>query len=246
MEFKIGLANRIIGITSLYDEVYTLCKEYMVDGNEDFHITISLSDIAFEREKSIKEAQFEGIAQVIYPDSYLETLAVYRKIVVEMLRFDTFLMHGAVIGTTYNTKREAVLFTAKSGVGKTTHINLWLKNIPDTFVVNGDKPLLMLTVKGFNVCGTPWAGKESLQTNAILPLRAICFIERSEANSIEQVKFEECYPMLFQQIYRPSTATEMMKTMELIRELGSRMPLYRLRCNMEPDAAWEAYKGIFG
>ena len=30
----------------------------------------------------------------------------------------------------------------KGGVGKTTHTKLWLDNIPGSFVVNGDKPLI--------------------------------------------------------------------------------------------------------
>ena len=242
MEFKIGLAGRIIGITSQFDEVYDLCKDYIAEGHEDFHVTVYSSDLDFEREKSIKEALLEGITSIVYPDCYLETLAIYRKIVLEMLRFNTFLMHGAVIGTSDN---EAVLFTAQSGVGKTTHINLWLKNIPGTFAVNGDKPLLKLTDEGFNVCGTPWAGKEAMQTNTVLPLKAICFIERGKTNIIEQVKFEEFYPILFQQIYRPSDPTKMFKTMELIKKLGYTVPLYRLKCNMEPEAAIVAYEGIF-
>lgn len=242
MEFKIGLSGRIIGITSLFDEVYELCKDYIAEGHEDFHVTVYSSDIDFEREKSIKEALLEGISPIVYPDSYLETLAIYRKIVLEMLRFDTFLMHGAVIGT---SKREAVMFTAQSGVGKTTHINLWLQNIPGTFVVNGDKPLLKLTDNGFEVCGTPWAGKEAMQTNTILPLKAICFIERGETNIIERVKFEEVYPLIIQQIYRPSDSSLMMKTMELIKKLGSSVSLYRLKCNMDPEAARVAYEGLF-
>ena len=242
MEFKIGLAGRIIGITSLFDEVYELCKDYIAEGHEDFHVTVYSSDIDFEREKSIKEALLEGISPIVYPDSYLETLAIYRKIVLEMLRFDAFLMHGAVIGT---SNREAVMFTAQSGVGKTTHINLWLQNIPGTFVVNGDKPLLKLTDNGFDVCGTPWAGKEAMQTNTILPLKAICFIERGETNVIERVKFEEVYPLIIQQIYRPSDPSLMIKTMQLIKKLGSSVSLYRLKCNMEPEAARVAYEGIF-
>lgn len=266
MEFKIGLAGRIVGISSIYDEVYELCRDYLVgegslkscedepvvgDGalkscddviavGEDFHVTTSQVDIEFEREKSIREAIFEGIVPYDYEESYYETLAVYRKIAVEMLKYDTWLMHGAVVGV----NDQAVLFTAQSGVGKTTHMNLWLKYIPGAFVVNGDKPLLKFVDDGCEVCGTPWAGKEALQTNTILPLKAICLLERGDTNEIERVAFEDVYPMLFQQVYRPSDPLAMMKTMELIKRLGETIPLYRMKCTMEPEAAKVAYEGM--
>ena len=258
MEFKIGLAGRIVGISSIYDEVYELCRDYLVgEGSlkscddviavgEDFHVTISQADIEFEREKSIKEAIFEGIVPYDYEKSYYETLAVYRKIAVEMLKYDTWLMHGAVVGVKpdgdADGNGQAVLFTAQSGVGKTTHMNLWLKYIPGAFVVNGDKPLLKFVDVGCEVCGTPWAGKEALQTNTILPLKAICLLERGETNEIERVAFEDVYPMLLQQVYRPSDPQAMMKTMELVKKLGTTIPLYRMKCTMEPEAAKVAYE----
>lgn len=39
----------------------------------------------------------------------------------------------------------------KGGVGKTTHTKLWLDNIPGSFVVNGDKPLIRARSGGFEV-----------------------------------------------------------------------------------------------
>ena len=69
--------------------------------------------IEFEREKSKSEAIYEGFMPEEYEDSYLETLAVYRKIAVGMLQYDTFLMHGAVVGNRSertDAEGKAVLF----------------------------------------------------------------------------------------------------------------------------------------
>ena len=246
MEFKIGLAGKVIGVTSMHEEIYKMCKDYLTDGPEDFHVMTSQADIEFEREKSIREAMIEGIPPQDYPDDYLETLAVYREIAMEMLRYDTVLMHGAVVGIRNGTEGKAVLFTAQSGVGKTTHLRLWLDQIPGAFVVNGDKPLLRFRDGNWQACGTPWAGKEGMQTNAILPLSAICFLERGNQNMIERVSFMECYPLLLQQIYRSSDPEKIVKTMELLKKIGEVVPLYRLKCTMEKEAAWVAYEGIFG
>jgi hypothetical protein len=248
MEFKIGLAGRIINIRSIYQDVYDMCRDYLVDsGDPDISVDVLPADIEFEREKSFREAVYEGIVPVPYPEPYLETLAVYRKIASSMIEFDTFLMHGAVVGMKSDSDTaEAVLFAASSGVGKTTHMKLWLDEIPGTFVVNGDKPLVRFVNGRFEVCGTPWAGKEGLETNTILPLKAICHLERGETDSIKRIRFEENYPLLFQQAYRPTDEKQMIKTMELIKRLGSEVPLYRLRCTPDPSAARVAYEGIFG
>ena len=136
MEFTVGLAGINVAITSLFDEVYNFCHDYLTDGPADMSVSVTTEDIKYEKIVNEREAQIEGIPVVDYQDSYLETLAVYRKIVTKMLDFDTFLMHGAVIAV----GDKAWLFTAPSGTGKTTHINLWLNNITGSYVVNGDKP----------------------------------------------------------------------------------------------------------
>ena len=230
----ITLAGRCVEINSLYDEVYNLCSEYLTnDGSPDFTVVVSPEDIEFERMKSIREDMSKYMHPVLCPDSYLETLAVYRKIAVGMLKYDTFLMHGSVVAAC----GDAYLFTAPSGTGKTTHIKLWLENIPDSYVVNGDKPLIRVREGYCEACGTPWSGKERMNTNVMVPLRAICLLERGVENSIEEISFLEAYTKLFQQTYLPSEADYVRKTMELIRKLSESVHFYRLACNMEPEAA---------
>ena len=241
MHFTISLADVSIEIDSIYDEVYKLCKDYLTEeGHADFTVEISQSDLDYERKKSIREAALEHLKPVIFPDHYLETLAVYRKIATKMLDYDTFLMHGSVVAA----GGHAYLFTAPSGTGKTTHTRLWLENIPGSFVVNGDKPLIRVHDGYCEACGTPWAGKEFMNTNVIVPLRAICLLERGQENSIEELPFLDVYVNLFQQIYRPVEAKAVRKTMELIRRMGESVRFYRLICNMDPGAALCAADGM--
>ncbi len=240
MFFKIAIAGVTVAIQSLYDEIYTLCRDYLTEGDEAFTVTVRPEDIAFEREKSVREALVERRPVMEFPAPYLETLAVYRQIAVRMLDYDTCLMHGAAVAV----ENEAFLFTAPSGVGKTTHMKLWLDHIPNAFVVNGDKPLIRVKESGCTVCGTPWAGKEGFQTNVTVPLRAVCLLQRGEQNRIEPLSFSEAYPVLFQQIYKPSAREDVLKTMTLIKRLSQTVRFYRLTCNMEPRAAFVAFDGM--
>ena len=239
MEFTVRLAGLNIGVSSMYDEVYDLCKDYLTDGEPDLRVFTASGDIALERVKNFREAATEGIPLVDYPDSYLETLAVYRKIAAQMLDHDTFLMHGAVVAV----DERAWLFTAPSGTGKTTHIRLWLENIKGSYVVNGDKPLIHIGGK-ITVYGTPWAGKEGMQKNVGVKLCGIVFLERGKENRIERIAFPQALPTLVQQSYRPNDKVALEKTLGLIGKLGGSIPLYRLQCNMLPEAAFTAYKTL--
>ena len=210
MEFTVCLVGKNISVTSLYDEVYELCSDYLTDASADMNVKVTPEDIAYEKIVNIRESQIEGIPVVDYPDSYLETLAVYRKIVTNMLDFDTFLMHGAVVAV----GDKAWLFTAPSGTGKTTHINLWLKNIPGSYVVNGDKPLIHIGDE-CTVYGTPWSGKEGMNRNIGVKLCGIVILNRGEDNKIEQVPMSKILPTLIQQSFRPKDRTGLEKTLSL-------------------------------
>ena len=240
MEFKICLAQVNIKIISLFDEVYNLCKDYLTDAAPDFTVEIFCEDITFEREKSRREAQFERRPYIEFKDSYLETLAVYRKIAVGLLDYGAFLMHGAVVGL----NNKAYMFTAPSGVGKTTHTRFWLKQFPDAFILNGDKPIIKLTDSGVFACGTPWAGKEGENRNTTLPLCGICLLARGEENEIKSVSFGEIFPYIIQQTYRPHEKEKIENTMKLIKELGEKVRFYLLKCNLDPSAAKVAFDGI--
>ncbi|MBR3585010.1 MAG: hypothetical protein IKO00_03205 [Oscillospiraceae bacterium] len=240
-EFRISLAGQTVAIRSIYDEVYHLCRDYLSDVPEAaFHVETALEDIAFERDKSLREAAMEGKPAVLYPESYLETLSVYRKIAIGMLKYDTWLMHGSAVAVDH----EAFLFTAPSGTGKTTHTRLWLEQVPGAFVINGDKPLLRMRAGICEACGTPWSGKEAMNRNVIVPLRAVCFLNRGTENRIEEIPFRDAAPLLLQQSCRYSDSLMMQKTMQLVKQLGNNVRFYRLFCNMEPEAALVSWNGM--
>ena len=111
-------------------------------------------------------------------------------------------------------------------------------------MVNDDKPLLRITDSGVIAYGTPWDGKHRLSTNTGVPLKAICALERAVENSIEPVSAREVYPLIVQQTYRPADAKALLRTMTLIDRLISETQLYRLHCNMNPDAAVVSYNGM--
>ena len=118
----------------------------------DLEVSVSMDEIVAKRTQGWNAVKHHS-------DSYIESLEVYRKISDGMIDFGIILMHGAAVAV----DGKAYIFLARSGVGKTTHIQNWMKVIPVTVVVNGDKPLIDAHAK--LVYGTPWCGKESYNTN---------------------------------------------------------------------------------
>ncbi len=238
---KYRIADKVVEVTSVYNEVHEYCSDYITDENADYSVTTTQSDIDYEREKSAREDETEGIPVRQFPDSYLEELAVYRKIAEKMTDYDTVLFHGSVIAV----DGAGYLFTAKSGTGKSTHTRLWREYFGDRAVmVNDDKPLLKITDDGVIAYGTPYNGKHRLGANISVPLKAICILTRANENHIETAAAEHVYALLVQQMYRPADAVKMMKTLSLVDRLSEKVRFYRLGCNMDISAAKVAYEGM--
>lgn len=139
VSFRIALAGQVIGVSALYEQTRTFCKNYLTDAPASFEVAVTPADIAFEREKNDREAAVEGHAPGNFSDEYLETLALYRKIVERLLEWDTLLFHGSCI----SVDSKAYLFTAKSGTGKSTHTQLWKKWFGERAVfINDDKAFI--------------------------------------------------------------------------------------------------------
>ncbi len=239
--FKIKIAGVVIEISNLYPYTKKFCAGYETDETPDFYVSTNQEHIEIERTLAEQEAILEGISPTAFSDEYLESIAVYRQIAIKMTAYDAAVFHGAAVavdGQTY-------LFTALSGVGKTTHMRLWLRKFADrAIVVNGDKPILRFDGQRILVCGTPWSGKERLNTNICLPLKAVCILERDQENHIEPITLSDAMPTLFQQIYRPNAREDVRQTMLMVRRIGQYTNLYRLGCNMQAEAADVAYSGM--
>lgn len=224
--------------------VHRRCAAYRTDDvPADISVEITQADIERERGCSVEAYGREDRISCDSSDNALEELAVYRKIAERMPSFDTILMHGSCIAV----DGEGYLFTAKSGTGKSTHTRLWREMLGEqAMMVNDDKPLIRITETGVTAFGTPWDGKHRLSANCAVPLKAICVLERAEKNAIRRISPVEAYPFLMQQIYRPQDLESMNRTLTLIDRLIGRVDLWRLGCNMEPEAAQISYHTMRG
>ena len=225
---NLKLADFGIRIDNKYPYLEKMCADYISDAQADFEVSVT--------EKEITREQSEDITH----KGYLESLAVYRKIAEWLPHRGGVLMHGVVI----EAEGRGVAFLAKSGVGKTTHMTNWKKLLGDRMtVINGDKPLIRVTEDGIFAYGTPWAGKENLQTNARVRLTDICFIERADNNECLEYK-GDAFKKLLTQTYKPSDTLALIKSIDLLGEIIKETNFYKIKCNKEIESAEIAYKKI--
>ena len=236
-KLKVRLADKNIVATVSYESTLRYCQDYVSDfSSSDFEVCVGSDDVLAERKR------VEG-EPCNYSDAYLEALALYRKIAEKMIEYGVLLFHGSAI----SLDGECYLFTAKSGTGKSTHTRLWREAFGERAVmVNDDKPLLKITDDGVTVFGTPWNGKHRLGKNISVPLRALCILERGEKNSIEKTEGTSEFAKIFSQTYRSESPILLGKTLALVDKLLHLVPVFRLACNMEPDAARVSYNGMKG
>ena len=192
-----------------------------------------------------KEAEFyakrNGEAAKPLSRWQLEKNALYRKIAEEMIVYNRILIHGSALSMDQN----GYLFIAPSGTGKSTHAALWRKVFKDrVLMINDDKPLVYVKHDDLRIYGTPWDGKHHLSTNMSVPLKAVCRVYRSETNHIEALNKEDTLARLLEQTYRSTDVKRVLKTLEMLNEIITEIPVYALYCNMEEDAALTAYETL--
>ncbi len=229
----VRFASLTIEIHNRYAGLEKMCERYLVhDMTPDF--AVSVTDEEIQREDK------EGVG---YPPAYLESLAVYRKIAREALRYHTFLFHGSVL----EMDGEGYLFTAPSGTGKSTHTQLWQQVFGERVkVINDDKPLLTVREDGVHASGTPWDGKHRISENRTVKLRGICFLTRGARNRIVTLEKSEVFTPMLLQTHRPDDPCGVEETLALLDAAIGRVDFYRLECNISPEAAEVAYRGMKG
>lgn len=231
-------AGHAVEISSLYPYVHKMCRDYRTNDAAELFLSVSQSDTDYERQRAAKTGPENGARDRRRLDPYLESLGIYRKLAEALIPYGVLLFHGsavAVDGVCY-------IFAARSGTGKSTHARYWRELLGSRAVmVNDDKPLITVTPAGATVWGTPWDGKHRLSRNISVPLRAICLLERGDANTITPITPKDAWPVLWRQTYRPADPDNLRRTVALTDALSRSAALYRLRCRPEPAAARLAY-----
>ena len=242
VRFTMKLADLPIGVTVLYPQTAEKYRSYFSEEPPIFSVMNTTDVIAHERDLvrrlTAVDARTFGHLNA---EEVLDDQATYHQVAECLPEFDAMLIHGSAVAL----DGQAYLFMAPSGTGKSTHTRLWREHFGSRAVmINDDKPMLRFREDGVWVCGTPWQGKHNLGNNIAVPLRAACVLTRSAENHIEPLSPAEAFPALLRQSYRFAQPLHAEQMLRLNERLMTSVPLFRLGCNMSPDAARICYEGM--
>ena len=191
-----------------------------------------------------EEIDHETVHDMAHDEAYHEFVCIFRHISDSILNHNGLFVHSAVISMDNN----GYMFSGRSGVGKSTHINEWVKHFGNerVTVINGDKPIIRFFDDGIYAYGNPWHGVEGWSTNAKVKLKSVCFLKQSRQNRIREMKSPEILKELINQTVIPSASSDKLKYFELLDKFIKTLDFYELECDISKDAVMTAYNTMRG
>lgn len=134
-------------------------------------------------------------------------------------------------------RNKAWLFSGHSGMGKSTHTNLW-KKLYEISLLNGDLNLLAVVNGHPVVHGIPWCGTSEICTTESFPLGGIILLNQSPSDRIEELSNDKKQLLVSQRLISPAWTIELFdKNMKFIENIVSKIMVCKLHCTKEPSAA---------
>ena len=224
------IADLIVDLGYKYDRMKRQAEAYRIAENESPNLIIYLSDSFLEKRCSENERLNHELCEYIYTGSIFYTGLVH---------FDGLMLHSSAV----LMDGKAYLFSADSGVGKSTHTALWQKAFgrDRAKILNDDKPAIRVEEDGIYAFGTPWSGKTDLNINVKAEIAGICFLERGEENKIRRENGGAVISKLLAQTVRPYDEKDMDKLLKNVDRVLKEIPVYTMQCTISEEAAVMAY-----
>ena len=225
---KYNIAGVIVEMNPMFDRTISQAKPYLTTSLNSPDISIELSIEKLEEIKkrynhlNLEEIEYIFLGQLFYR---------------HILKHNGILLHSSCVVK----DNQAYLFSAPSGTGKSTHTNLWLEEFKDAFILNDDKPAIIYKDNTLYAAGTPFSGKHDISKNALVPIKGICFIERSSNNWIKEISSKQAIFEILNQTERIPYEEDMNLILEHISNIVKNTKIYKMGCNISIEAVYTSY-----
>ena len=228
--FKVKVADVVFLINAVSPSTKDFFSSFLSNEKEQEEICIEISDIKkyHEMYPYFTKEQCERVALKYQMD----------RIIVD---YDAFPIHASAL----SYKGEGYVFSALSGIGKSTHARIWRETYgKDVIMINDDRPYLKIVGNSVFAYSHPQAGKHDIYTNTMCQVKVIGKIVRDERNYVKRISKAEFFPFLVQQTFTMDEPQITSKIITLITKVLNQVHLYEIHCNMSKDAASSIYEQI--
>ena len=245
IRFTAEMADVPFEVRCFCPETEALLRDYRSDKAPEFVIDLADSECDSVRKLLTEHWDKQPDPFAAYgrsdQEAYIEEETFHWMLDQKLSPYGVFQFHGSAICL----DGEAYIFTAPSGTGKSTHTRLWRERFGDrAWMINDDMPYLRIFDDCVRAYGTPWNGKHRLGCNGSAPVKAIAYLRRDAENHIEPLPKETAFAVVMKETFRLPDKAWWARMMGQIKTVLDRIPFYKLRCNMEPEAAEIALLGM--
>ena len=131
---------------------------------------------------------------------------------------------------------KGILFSAPSGVGKSTQAALWEK-YRNSVTVNGDRALLRKKEGKWLACAWPVCGSSQICKRVDVPVHAIVMLRQGKKNSVMRLSPIEAFRQLYPQVTVNQWNPEFVQAaINGIEDLILQVPVWQLTCDISEEA----------
>lgn len=222
-----------VGVPSGKETVISNGKSFSVWRGDDYYRIERNTSISLKRYTSVylNDKNPLMIKGLIYPGGE-ENITSVKKILdisemeTVLASLDAVILHSSLV----RYRKQAILFTAPSGTGKSTQASLWEEH-RNGEVLNGDRSIIRKIHSQWTAFGSPFAGSSGIYRNESAPIRAIVILQQGETNRILRIEQAEAFRALYAQTVIPRWNDEVHKhIMDVLIKITEEVPIILLRC----------------
>lgn len=192
------------------------------------------SDIPVAIYKEVANNNIELLLFKKEPDILIVDLEFLNYMALErqMILGKNMILHSSCV----IVNNKAILFTAPSGVGKSTQADLW-QQYRNAMILNGDRNLLIRMESGWGVAGFPFSGSSHINKNNLYNIEAVVAIYQSKKNYGQDCSVSDAYKKLYSEIIKNYWDQEYeLNVLKLLEDFVSSVRTIQFGCNMEKAA----------
>ena len=231
------IAEMNIAVEAIYEKTYDYLEDYQVDSGE-YELYIAPTEEMIRHEAELGE-ELHGTSGSMY---ICEAVAILRVICDYIINKGGFFLHCSCL----MYRGEAIVFTAPSGTGKSTHSALWRKYLGEEVrMINDDKPLVRERDGRFVIYGTPWKGKHGIGENISAPIKAVVFLRQAPENKAEKLDPITALSLILQQTVLPTKKQDLSLLLDMLGRMLESVQLIRLGCTISEEAVQTVHRAIY-
>ncbi len=147
------------------------------------------------------------------------------------------LLHSSFI----KLGERAILFTAPSGVGKSTQARLWCE-LEGAELVNGDKSAVYTDT----AYGIPFSGSSGVQLNKSASPLAIVYLSQAKENSIKRMYGREAFMKIWEGcVVNLWNQNDVVRAMDNVNDIIAKIPIFHMACTKDGTSVGFLKKVLF-